>query len=1650
MSDRLDALAAGRTIEAAYKRYLKTLLAPRDPGMASEFDRIVDASTTLTKGPLLELTPPYLPSRSVRDLVDEGVLDGGMLRIGADVDQPLYRHQENAIRKLVAGRNLVVSTGTGSGKTESFLYPILDSLMRESAAGTLGPGVRALLLYPMNALANDQLARLRGILAPVPEITFGRYTGETKENYRDALALFRETQRGVEPIDNELLSREQMRENPPHILLTNYAMLEYLLLRPADMDLFEGRENTWRFIALDEAHVYDGAQGSEVALLLRRLRQRVASGRPLQCIATSASLDGSGEEAAGFAQALFDAPFEFDSSNEERQDVVRAHRVEARSDRSWRLTDRQLLDWAAGDPLPGLAAHSPLDDPADALHREERIGELERELAAGPVEARLLAQAMWPDDSEALEKLQALVALGSSVGDGSGHPVLSARYHMFVRATEGAYVSFGDTGRNVMLARHESDPVTGRAVFEFGTCQRCGAVHLAGDVDRSGPVEFFRPAAKIDSAVKWLVLTDTDSEAVIDDDEEVFAEKAEKNDGAVRRLCSGCGYLGGPQATVCPNPDCSDGEMLRTREHKSTTKVMSTCTECGARSRQVIRRLHTDANAAPAVITTALYQQLPVADDETVDQVGDGRKLLMFSDSRQAAAFAAPYLERTYGRALERRYLVLALQGKQAVEGDLTPIDLSILAREIADHAGNFPRDYGKIQKEQATNEWVVGELIAIDQRQSLEGLGLLRVGLDRSARPPLSRGLLALGLSEDELWDLVDVLAGSIRLQGAVAVPGNVDITAERFEPRNVPIRMRLSGSDPKKKILSWAPSGRPGTVNNRVRYLQKVLDALGSTAPAVKVLDACWELLKSGDYLASAPDKLVNDLYQIDYTRLRLTNGRDTAWFRCDACRRLTAYSVRGICPHTSCTGALHEYRIPEPGEDSHHYRTLYESLRLAPLTSKEHTAQWQATEAAAIQRQFIEGKVNVLSCSTTFELGVDVGALQSVVLRNMPPKTANYVQRAGRAGRRAASAALVLTYAKRSSHDLAKFAQPQAMIAGHMRIPWIPIENERIGRRHAHSIALAAYFREHWDPTWRFAGAFFSPGDGGSSPAAGVRAFLTPVPDSVEAALRQVLPESVATEIGVDSGAWVDFLVDLLDTSEQDIMRDISQFKQLCDDAGAAKNFRLAERLQKTLRTIEQRQLIGYLANKNVLPKYGFPVDTVELRTSHCPEPVGAQLDLARDLSQAIYDYAPGSQVVAGGRLWTSRGLHTLPKKELPTLEYRVCKNCTRFQCDVKLDAAEVCPSCSSAFGPTRNMIVPEFGFLADRESQDVGTSPPQRLWSGASYVENVGTTVSAYSWPSVQSAAVSVTAGTHATLAVVSEGVGAGFRLCQWCGWAEAVEKKGAPKKHKKPQTGQECTGPTGIVSLAHRYQTDVAEFVLHGVAYNTSTHAQWLSVLYALLEGASESLEISRDDIDGALSWNAQNRTLVLFDTVPAGAGAAKKIAANLETVLQAASDRMARCECGAETSCYGCLRGYRNGHYHDQLSRGAALEVFGKLGIVADGGTFEEPGADAARSGPSSASALSPGWRDLYFGNVDRTLRPLVIDLAAAGVPVPEPGAEIAGIPVELSWPREQVVVDIGFDDADRDALESRGWRVVAPRADALSSALGRAGVPGG
>jgi DEAD/DEAH box helicase/Domain of unknown function (DUF1998)/Helicase conserved C-terminal domain len=1542
MTPSFDPLATSDLIVEGYRRYLRSLLPVRDPGIAAALDQEISQSR-LTKGPLLEAAPPYEHGATLMDLVAEGVLNPafpGLASTAVPLDRPLYRHQEQAIRKITAGRNVIVATGTGSGKTESFLLPILDALSAEHAAGTLAPGVRALLLYPMNALANDQIKRLREALAVAPHITFGRYVGATPRTAREAADKFAVLNPDQPRLPNELLSRAEMRETPPHILLTNYAMLEYLLLRPADLDLFEGAHGGhWSLIAVDEAHVYDGAKAAELAMLLRRLRDRVAGGRSLRCIATSATVGDDPRAVTEFAQRLFDADFAWVPGDESRQDLVGATRRAMPEGPFWGPLDpaSYLFIARSADPeeevlrLAEAAGVAGYTDAATALAHEHRIAELRALLAECPRPFTDLATELFDPGIDRNEALAALVTAGARVRDSSGSAVLSARYHLFTRASEGAYTCLSAAGPHVSLARRETCGSCSAAMFEFGACKRCGAVYLSGSVRHTPEGLVFVPRQRPTEPRTWLLAGDAPT--VVDEDDETLEETGRAlhtDDGA---LCVGCGGLHVVGTGTCA---CGEGRLWPVRRLNTKSDTVSGCLSCGARGAAMVRQFETGGDAAASVITTALYQALPPADGEEADQPGEGRKLLLFSDSRQAAAFFAPYLATSYETIQHRRLILDALSSATADDETAHVDDVAYHLVRMANQAHVFQRRMSRQERQRETSLWLMAELVATDDRQSLEGRGLLRVELDREPTWRLPPGLGALGLSEQESWDLLGELMRSLRQQGAITMPDDVDPHDEHFDPRRGPIYVRAESSEPKRKVLSWLPTRG---MNRRLDYVARVLKAVGSPADPREVLHGCWRFLEGqrDGWLAMPPAGRLGVVRQVDHTWLRLAPvGPDDVMYRCRQCRRLASVSVRDVCVTIGCGGMLEKYVVPAAGEDDDHYRHLYRSLNPVPLSASEHTGQLTSAEAADIQQRFIRGEVNALSCSTTFELGVDVGELQSVVLRNMPPTTANYVQRAGRAGRRTDAAALIVTYAQRRSHDLAQYQNPVTMVAGEVRAPYVPLGNERIDRRHAHSVALAAFFRHYKELTgeeWHDAGEFFLPGPGGTPPPSQrVPGFLDPVPSGVQQSLRRVLPNAVQAEIGLDTGDWVRELAGLLEGIQAELATDVDAFEERRQQAFTARQGRLVERFEKTINTLTKRNLINFLANRNVLPKYGFPTDTVELRTQYSDSRIGGKLDLSRDLSTAIYEFAPGAELVAGGWLWTSGGVYRLPDRELITKYYAVCRACGGYrESDEPLDP--ICPSCDAPHtGRPRLYCVPEFGFVAQGNAKRPGMSPPRRSWNGMTYVLSLASEVQEATWQLANGGRVTTRAGSRGQLIAVSEGPGlAGYLICDWCGWGTQTAGK-VPDKHPHLLRGRDCTGPLQSRSLAHRYETDILAISFDALATPLVDNVHWRSTLYALLEGVSERLQISRDDIDGTLYPTPGGRTsLVIFDAVPGGAGSAIRIARSFDEVVRAALDRVERCDCGEETSCYGCLRGYRNQPFHEQLRRGAAVDFLRPL-----------------------------------------------------------------------------------------------------------------------
>ena len=491
-----------------------------------------------------------------------------------------------------------------------------------------------------------------------------------------------------------------MRDDPPHLLLTNYAMLEYLLLRPADMELFEGKHGGhWRFVVLDEAHVYDGAKAEEVGMLLRRLRERVGRGQDnaaFQAIATSATVGGHPRAVIDFAAKLFDLPFEWVDGDPARQDLVGAQRVDIPAGPLWGPLGPAgyLALAAAADPaaeLPGRAAHDPVaaglgassagsGDAALLLAHEQAMARLRILLAAAPRPFTELAAEVFTgtDGPRAEAALAALVSAGAKIRDGTGSPVLSARYHLFARATEGAFTCLATGRPHVSLARHEICPDCSGAVFEFGCCKRCGAVHLAGSVERVAGGERFTSRAVRPDRRTWLLL-DAPAEAADEDDE--ILEQAATATARDAVLCGRCGALHmvatatGATATGAAPCGCPAAGLRLVRRLAAASGTPNGCLACGARGTGMVRLLESGNEAAAAVLATALYQALP-PDEELADRPGGGRKLLTFSDSRQAAAFFAPYLESSHALVRQRRLILDGLARATARDAEATVDDL--------------------------------------------------------------------------------------------------------------------------------------------------------------------------------------------------------------------------------------------------------------------------------------------------------------------------------------------------------------------------------------------------------------------------------------------------------------------------------------------------------------------------------------------------------------------------------------------------------------------------------------------------------------------------------------------------------------------------------------------------------------------------------------------------------------------------------------------------------------------------------------------------------------------------------------------------------------------------------------------------------------
>ncbi len=1591
----INPIETTENLREEYIKYLKSMFIFKDNVLREEADKSIDDNKDeLVKGPFLESTANYKSGATLREIVKRGELHSGFKRLIPYIGEyNLHSHQELAIKKLVAeDKNILVATSTGSGKTECFLIPILNYLVKQNEEGNLTPGVRALILYPMNALANDQLKRLRKVLKDYPEITFGRYTGETKEEEKDAFDYFKKMNPKQKALPNELLSRNVMRENPPNILLTNYAMLEYLLLRPEDNVLFDGKfSNQWKYMVLDEAHVYSGSLGSEIAYLLARVKDRVVDGEKgqLKFIATSATLGGGEKEinnVVKYAKDLFDEEFSADCLITSKRVSTIENKALIKPPINWY---EKLLNLTYNYNGPNLAkrindkkVYNRIEQKEDnyeiiydALIQDYYVNKLKTIIESKILLIHKVVDELFGDTSKKyINGFLALVDLAARAKkEDNSEVLLPARYHTFSKAIEGAFIQFHPK-KKIFLNRKKYETISNERiqVFELANCIKCGQEYIIGRLEEG----YIRQSSgffdKSDSRLEYFLLKDKFNGVEIDEDSVI--EEGEDKDIRIDNaeeyiLCIKC-------ARIQPNNIKADKSCCSNPKHIKVYKVsykgsVNTCLGCGRFSRGIVRRLINADAPTTEMLGRTLYQNIP-PEQENIERVDkkdkdnsslfgglnlfeieeekilieeNRRKLLAFSDSRREAAYFSTYMDIRYNSYLWRKIIYDAIESLGDKKIYYSTLHMRIF-KDIESQKGELIDDTDTSIDEKIS-AYLMYELMAYEQEIGLEGVGLVSYKIEKPDIWP--KDIELLGLDSDEIWEIVHQFLHGFRKLRALDFPDELRPEHSLFGIRNKPMYFRYSDANSKAGIMSIRPKDRYS--NMRFDYLKKIFIKRGKSSEeaeknSIEFLEKTFNDVEFIKLLISAgiyKDRLVKgegSIYQINHNKWEFKTGEKI--FRCNTCGKKTTINISGICPGYRCYGELESY-VPSDSKHSY-YIDIYNNIKRIPMKIKEHTAQLSNLHAAEIQTKFEKGEVNILSCSTTFEMGVDVGSLEAVFLRNIPPETSNYVQRAGRAGRRTTSTAYILTYAKRRSHDLYYYQNPTKIIEGRINAPYIEKNNDKIAFRHLCSVVFSWIFRQN-KIYFENVQSMFAYRSDFPSVDEKLGKLLAERPNAILISLKNIFSKELQEVFGVDEWEWVGSK--LLDKNEnlsisrgkwEKDVEDIERIKERNYKEGKS-----IESINKMLRTYLERGVIEFLASNNILPRYGFPIDTVDLDTLHAGDSAN-NINLSRDLKMAISEFAPGSKVIANGLIWESYSINKSKTKGWPTFLYAICDNCHSIfkePCDYNMKIIDIDESkrtcknekCGAEL-KFHKFIKPIFGFSTNNSKPEKPTlSIPRSTYSSKVFFHKYDENDRNYEERiSYKGHLIRYTYSPRGNLFIVNQGWNSrGFRICTWCGYGTtSYDNAKIPHRDKY---GNKCSNEfLNRLDLGHEIITDIIEIEL--LKSTSQLEELYLSVLYAFIEGAVGYLGINRGEIDGTLNYTTKSGipTIVLFDQVPGGAGHVKRIGQNLGEVLDEAKNRVSGlCGCSEETSCYGCLRNYTNQLHHDKLSRGLALAFFKNL-----------------------------------------------------------------------------------------------------------------------
>lgn len=1656
----MDKYGVKSTYDAIRNRlldYINTEYLGKNDALRSACEKELQKSGMVFQEPYIEANPAYY---EVKDGIHNAELSKDVKRIlsrmtelDLGVFSNPYQHQIEALEKFYCGNDLFVATGTGSGKTECFMWPMVSKLVLEQMHSPKTweiRGIRAIMLYPMNALVSDQVGRLRRMIgngengfhsllnemAPgsrVPQ--FGMYTGRTpyagkadrnknrkladtmekdiflqseevkkklwelgKYPSKKDLGAFIERLRNQEncvtdPQDAELITRHEMHQHCPDILITNYSMLEYMLMRPIERDIWNktkhwiesNPENRLLFI-IDEAHMYRGSAGGEVSLLVRRVLHKLGIKRSqVQFILTSASVPPGKDQEEAIYKFACDLSAQRKSGNrfalikgkeEEIQitgkefapSVLENYDMDALQ-QDWDERNIAILDFAK---RIGISVPNKFEDEKsveswlyECLRLYNPMLRIMKETRGHAVSFHDLVNIAFPEsDSSIAEKATStLLAIAPLAKNIEGKVLYPARLHMMFRGLQGIYAcsnpsctqkSHEDTelglGR-VYLRRPGTRCKCGGMIYELMNERSCGALFLRGFLDVSeyeNPFVWNEPGIQFADSLKEVLFYPI------------------PQDGSFKRTGkTQIAWLNAITGHLDKFHEKTDGDNYFLEVAYCDVEIkgrpdlwtFKTCPKCDKMRFEATDFVTKGNEPFFNLVSEQFYVQPPVS--KYKELVNEGRKVLLFSDSRQRAAVLARDLTRASDEWAMKKALTVAASELQewAVQNNRVPT-LSILYSvflKVAYQKG-LRFFYGNNEKE------------LLEDLKKMEGLY-------KKKKDKIKYDIVMTKYFKhkpDQYYEhLLRQLCSSFRslTDAGLCWVEPCDIDDETFDEIEEELKseeIEISLDEFKVLFAAWAMEimtsqyAVGSEIDNKVRKditvyprlgiedenklptrISKILKAQGFSKEQIDILAR-----QLGKYLAKG-DHTSAMFLNLDMIMLRF--GEKHEWYKCPRCSGIFPFTLWGKCAH--CGNGVPRVMTQEDFKGVNFWRAPVlgaihgdPQVHMTRINTEEHTAQlshkdqqqktWSTTEDFEMRFQNVhvdnDRPVDILSCTTTMEVGIDIGSLTAVGLRNIPPMRENYQQRAGRAGRRSAAISTIVTYTDNRPHDSYYFHNPEKIISGVPRTPWIDVDNKKLAYRHLNVICATEFFdRMASGADEAYICSFFQ------TEYDNFRNFIS-MKEERDFDLETLIPEGVCFSIK-------EYKKEILDQLEK-LKKRIEEFP---DEYRNDDN--------------QEKSVLDTFLESGIFPTYSFPKDIIGF---YVEKENGKSIDQKpeRALDMAISEYAPGRLVVINKITYKSGGIYSFHSKfrpeaqEHPASPFFDSKNMEYskdlYYCDdpacnwMGLVYQSQCPFCGKAEIRSQKMLKP-WGFApvngtsvreAEAEAEmSYAEEPCYSITPKESEMETLGCFDN-----------MRYSKRSNDPLIILNKGPKSkGFMICMDCGAAIPGDDEGLIRKIHKPYLhpyiNYSCHHPSGRVIntyLGNQFRTDmvVYEISLNAEQINISASGLWIrragqTLAEAMTLAGGRLLDIEFNEIKSGYRLRYSEDgfkayvDIFLFDSLSSGAGYCSALAERTEDLMRETKRILENCPVGCDSACHECLMHYWNQRAHAFLDRFAALEL---------------------------------------------------------------------------------------------------------------------------